>query len=60
MLPIRLKKHNFFISTKTRLLALQNCENKLHAFVLGTMLGDAYITKYGRLQIEHASYEYTK
>jgi hypothetical protein len=49
-----------YSKSKNIQFSIHNCENDLHTFVLGTMLGDAYITKYGRLQIDHASYEYTK
>lgn len=30
------------------------------AFILGTTLGNSYITKYGRLQFDYSSYEYSK
>ncbi len=49
-----------FFRSKNPQFSILNCEHNLHAFVLGTMLGDAYITKYGRLQIDQCSYEYTK
>lgn len=40
--------------------SIQSCKHDLLAFVLGTMLNDSYITKYGRLQVDHSSYEYSK
>lgn len=47
-----------YSKSKSSEFSLHNCKSTLHAFVLATMLNDAYITK-GKLQ-QHASYEYTK
>ena len=49
-----------FSKSKNPQFTMKNSTHELQAFVLGIMLGDAYITKYGRLQIDHSSYDYTK
>lgn len=49
-----------FSKSKNPQFTMKDSTHDLQAFVLGTMLGDSYITKYGRLQVDHSSYDYTK
>ncbi len=40
--------------------SVSNTSDSLHSFLMGTILGDGYITKRGALQVEHKDYAYTK
>lgn len=46
--------------SKRMQISIQDINNPLHAFVLGTILGDGYITKRGRLQVDQSVLQYTQ
>jgi len=55
-----LNSRTCFSKSRNPQFSIINCSTNLHAFVLGNILGDSYITRYGRLQVDHTGYEYTK
>lgn len=46
--------------SRSKQLSILDVDNPLHKFVIGTILGDGYISKRGSLQIDHSCFLYTE